>query len=243
MFFALVAAAWPGDENAASGETDAALVAAAQRGSVDAFATLHARYYSRVYRLAYLKTNNAADAEDVASETFLRALAGLPRFRFPASANGAAASLYPWLHRIALNLIVDTHRQRPPMGLVSLDAPLIEGMRHLLADQVAGSPGVLSPQAVVERHEVQSLVRAAIAALPDDQSDVLIHRFLGELSPREIAPLLQRSESAVKSLLHRAVVALRVEIERRLNAIERREAQGTYAQSQLKETVQHVGRG
>ncbi len=198
-------------------QTDAALVAAAQRGDVNAFGALHTRYYLRLYHLAYLKTNNAQDAEDVASETFVRALAGLSRLRL----KDDAASLYPWLHRIAMNLIVDGHRRRPPSGVVSLDAPLVAGIRTLLdTEELASGP---TPHEVAERHEVQQLVRSAIAALPEDQADVLIYKYLGDLSIREIAPLLARSEAAAKSLLHRAVVGLRREIERRVDAVERLE--------------------
>jgi len=224
-----------------SGQTDQMLVRAAQRGDGQAFATLHARYYSRIYRLAYLKTNNAADAEDVASETFLRALASLPRFDFKTAA-GAAASIYPWLHRIAINLIVDSCRQRPPSSIVSLDAPLIEGMRDLLGDRLPGTNQSMSPQEVVERHEVQQLVRSSIAALPTDHSDVLIYRFLGDLSLREISLQMNRSESAIKSLLHRAVVALRAEIRRRVDAVERLELQAKRSTKNSNEVVQHVGR-
>ena len=219
------------------GPPDAALIAAAQRGDVQAFGTLHARHYRRVYHLAYLKTNNAQEAEDVASETFLRALASLGRFRV----RDETTSFYPWLHRIALNLIADSGRQRPPSGVVSLDAPTIAGVRTLLETQAADEAD--SPHTVAERHEVQQLVRSAIAALPPDQGDVLVYRFLGDLSPGEIAPLLGRSESAVKSLLHRAVVALRREIERRVDAVERLEAGRDRAPARaLEEETQHVGR-
>ena len=214
-------AALPAERPAPDGPPDGELIAAAQRGDVAAFGALHARHYKRIYHLAYLKTNNAQDAEDVASETFMRALASLGRFRLKPDPEGTPVSFYPWLHRIALNLIVDGHRQRPPSGVVSLDAPVIEGMRALLDSQIPD--GALSPQEVVERHEVQQLVRSAIAALPPDQGDVLIHRFLGDLSTREIAPLMDRSESAVKSLLHRATLALRREIEQRVEAVERLE--------------------
>ncbi len=203
----------PGGEN----RSDAVLVAAAQRGDVKAFGTLHTRYYLRVYHLAYLKTNNAQDAEDVASETFVRALAGLGRLRL----SGEDASLYPWLHRIAVNLVVDGHRRRPPSGVVSLDAPLVAGIRTLLdTEDFDKGP---TPHDIAERHEVQQLVRSAIAALPEDQGDVLVYKYLGDLSLREIAPLLSRSEAAAKSLLHRAVVSLRREIERRVDAVERLE--------------------
>lgn len=217
---------------------DAVLIAAAQRGDAHAFGTLHRRYYTRIYHLAYLKTSNAQDAEDVASETFIRALGSLSRFRL----RDGQTSLYPWLHRIAINLIVDGCRQRPPSGIVSLDAPVIAGMRALLDQRLPGFEEVPSPQEIVERHEVQQLVRSAIAALPPDQGDVLAYRFLGDLSPREIAPLLHRSESAVKSLLHRAALALKHEIERRVEAVERLEIHRERRVETATEERQHVRR-
>ncbi len=244
MFWGLILlAAVPlggGDANAHGDKTsDAALVLAAQQGDGEAFAKLHTRYYRRIYHLAYLKTNNASDAEDVASETFIRALAGLRRYRF--GSGGGTPSLYPWLHRIAVNLVIDSARQRPPSGIVSLDAPVVRGMRALLADQSAGDSAPPSPQEIVERHEVQQLVRSAIAALPPDQGDALIFRFLGELSAQEMAPLLGRSEAAVKSLLHRATVALRAEIGRRLEAVERLEEGRERAAHPPQEAMQSVG--
>ena len=216
--------------------SDGDLIIAAQRGDVSAFTALHTRHYKRVYHLAYLKTGNIQDAEDVASETFVRALANLSRFRMRDEMN----SFYPWLHRIAMNLIVDGGRQRPPSGIVSLDAPVIAGMRSLLDGGL--SDGRSSPQEIAERHEVQAMVRSAIATLPVDQGDVLIYRFLGDLSPREIAPLLKRSESATKSLLHRATLALRVEISRRVDAVDRLESHRGRTQAPAEPTIQEAGR-
>jgi len=235
MFGIWLMAAWPEEPPDDGG--DAALVAQAQRGEVRAFAALHARHYRRIYHLAYLKTNHAQDAEDIASETFVRALAALPRFRL----RPGTRSLYPWLHRIALNLIADSARQRPPSGVVSLDAPTIAGVRALLDTQAADPEG--EPSAVAERHEVQQLVRSAIASLPTDYADVLVYRFLGDLSTREIATLLGRSESAVKSLLHRAVVALRRELAQRLDTVERLETSRIpSATSTQPEETQPLGR-
>jgi RNA polymerase sigma-70 factor (ECF subfamily) len=233
-----VLAAWPTERGGGAGESDSRLIAASQRGDIQAFGTLHTRYYKRIYHLAYLKTNNAQDAEDVTSETFIRALAGLSRFRL----KDDTVSFYPWLHRIAVNLIIDGSRQRPPSGVVSLDAPLIAGMRALLGESLPDHGP--SPQEIAEEHEVQQLVRSAIAALPEDQGDVLIYRFLGDLSAREIAPLLNRSEAAVKSLLHRAVLALKREIARRVETVEHLEQSRDrrVAPAVIVEEGQHVGR-
>ena len=216
--------------------SDGDLILAAQRGDVSAFSALHTRHYKRVYHLAYLKTGNIQDAEDVASETFVRALANLSRYRM----RDEMTSFYPWLHRIAMNLIVDGGRQRPPSGIVSLDAPVIAGMRSLLDGGL--SDGRSSPQEIAERHEVQAMVRSAIAALPADQGDVLIYRFLGDLSPREIAPLLKRSESATKSLLHRATLALKAEITRRVDAVDRLESHRSRTPAPAEPTIQEAGR-
>ena len=236
MFGIWLMAAWP-DDPADEAESDAALVAQAQGGDVRAFAALHARHYGRIYHLAYLKTNHAQDSEDIASETFARALAALPRFRL----SEGTRSLYPWLHRITMNLIADSARQRPPSGIVSLDAPTIAGVRALLESQAADPQ--FSPPAVAERHEVQQLVRSAIASLAEDQGDVLVYRFLGDLTAREIAPLLNRSEAAVKSLLHRAVVSLRRELAARLDMVERLET-GRLPSAAVTPTqeTQHLGR-
>jgi RNA polymerase sigma-70 factor (ECF subfamily) len=191
--------------------SDRALVEQAKNGNVEAFGILHDRYYAKIYRLAYLKTGNAEDAQDIASETFCRALHHLPRYQFR-----RCESLYPWLHRIASNLMVDACRSRPAGGVISLDAALGEELGSFL-EQLPDTGA--SPQDLVERKEVQALVQEAIRRLPADQSDAVSYRFLADLSIREIARALNRSEGAVKSLLHRALVSLRRDLAARLTEL------------------------
>lgn len=240
MFFGILLSAISAETDSdPDSSSDYRFVLAAQRGSADAFATLHLRYYNRIYKLAFLKTGNVTDAEDVAAETFVRAFSSLPRYRFPESVSVGRHSLYPWLHRIACNLIVDAHRKKPASQL-SLDAPTIEGMRDLLMDRITDSDHAQTPHEIVERHEVQAMVRAAINNLPQDQADVLMHRFIGELSLKEIAPLLNRSESAVKSLLHRAVVALRDDLFSELQTLEDSAVTASQSDRNKQETSTHV---
>jgi RNA polymerase sigma-70 factor (ECF subfamily) len=182
-------------------ESDKLLVQRLKRGDAAAFGTLHRRHYPKIYRLALLKTNNPDDAADIASETFCRALEHLPNYEFR-----RCDSLYPWLHRIASNLIIDAARARPAGGEVSLDATTADEVGSFLECLPDTSP---SPQELAERKEIQALVREAIARLPADQSEAVLYRFLGDLSIKEIARALDRSEGAVKSLLHRALVSLR----------------------------------
>src|SRR5947209_16543314 len=182
-------------------ESDKALVARLKAGDAKAFGSLHHRYYPKIYRLALLKTNHPDDAADIASDTFCKALEHLPSYEFR-----RCDSLYPWLHRIAGNLIIDAARARPPGGEVSLDASTAEEVGSFLECLPDTGP---SPQELVERKEVQALVRQAISRLPADQGEAVMYRFLGDLSIKEIARALDRSEGAVKSLLHRALVSLR----------------------------------
>lgn len=194
------------------GESDRELVARVLSGATSAFNTLHRRYYARIYRLAYSQTNNRDDAEDIAAETFCRAFQRLSEFGF------RSESLWPWLHRIAVNLSVDLARDRAAHPMMSLDQPLIEGMRSFLESLESFQP---TPDELLQRAEVQEMVRASIASLVEDQRDAIVFRFLGDMTLLEIADEMQRTEGAVKALLHRGLIALRKEIDGRLSKAER----------------------
>lgn len=189
-----------GEKAVDANATDRALVTQALSGNAEAFTALHRRYYARVYRLALLRCRSVADAEDVAAETFVRAIAHLPAFRFQGE------SLFPWLSRIASNLAADMGRRSAGVTLVSLDNQTVESVRALLESLPGDTP---DPHALAERSETQALLRAAVAALPTDQADAILLRFGGDLPLKEIAVALGRSEGAIKSLLHRGLVGLR----------------------------------
>ena len=216
---------------------DAALVAAAQRGDAEAFAALHARYYRRIYHLAYLKTSNAADAEDIAGETFVRALSGLRRFRL----GRARRRSIPGCTGSRPNLIIDSARQRPPAGVVSLDAPLVSGVRALLRDERCRGAG---PFAAGDRRAARSAAARPqrdrrAARRPGRRARVSVpRRPVGAGNGPAAAPLGKRRQVPAAP----GVVALRAEIERPFTAIERLEASRETAQTLEKETLQRVGR-
>ena len=182
-------------------DSDKTLVERVKAGDVRAFEMLHRRYYGRIYRLAYLRLGNAEDASDVASNCFCKALRSIQGYQFRRS-----NSIYPWLHQIASNLVVDVIRDQPPGGMLSLDAQAAEDVDSFLEYLPSDGP---SAQELVERSEVQEVVREAINRLPADQARAVALRFLGDLSIRDIAQALDRSEGAVKSLLHRALQGMR----------------------------------
>src|SRR5207302_5525676 len=123
----LPAAAAPGIAEMPFDDSDRALVARVKEGDASAFGTLHRRYYRKLYRYAYLRTNSADDAADVTAEVFCRALQRIGNYEFRRS-----DSLYPWLHQIASNLIIDQARARPAGGTLSLDAQLSEDLESFL---------------------------------------------------------------------------------------------------------------
>jgi RNA polymerase sigma-70 factor, ECF subfamily len=209
-------------------DSDRALVERVKAGDVRAFEMLHRRYYSRIYRFAFLRLGNAEDAADTASETFCRALKNLNSFQFRRS-----ASIYPWLHQIANNLVIDLVRDRPPGGMLSLDAQTAEEIDTFLEHLPADGP---SPQELVERSEVQVLVRQAIARLPADQGRAVALRFLEDFSIRQIAQTLDRTEGAVKSLLHRALQGMRGHMKAAMAAARSEQASGLQRRQERTET-------
>lgn len=163
--------------------SEAALVRAAQDGSEEAVAELFDRHWDAVHRAAYLITHDRAAAEDVAQEAFLAALRALPRF-------DRRRPLRPWLHRIVANRAIDWARTRQLRGEVGAEA------MHELAGP--------EPTAAWWPDHVAD----AIAQLSPEQRAVIVLRHLLELTPREIADLLDLPQGTVNSRLRRGLDAL-----------------------------------
>lgn len=179
--------------------SDRELVRRTLAGDQSAFTTLHRRYYARIYRLALFRCRTTADAEDVAADTFIRAIAYLPQYRFQGE------SLLPWLSKIASNLAADQGRKNNGQTPISLDNTA-DDVRALIESLRDSTP---NPHELAERSETQVLIRAAIGTLPQDQADAILLRFGGDLPIQEIALALNRTEGAVKSLIHRGLVNLK----------------------------------
>jgi len=176
--------------SAAELEEERRQILAAQRDRA-AFAPLYERYVDQIYAYVFTLTRNREQAEDVTAATFAKAIEELPRFEW----RGVPYSA--WLYRVATNLVT-RERRRP--GWIELDP-------HLAA-------GVADPADVAERADRDAELRGAVSALPTDQRQVVMLRFGGEMTCREIGDVMGRSEGAVKLLTFRALTALR----RRLGA-------------------------
>lgn len=175
-------------------QEEAALV---QRAKADpaAFGILYERYIDRVYAYIYHRVGNAQDTEDLTARTFYRALDKLHTYEdrgLPFSA---------WLFRIAHNLVANWHRDRGRRRFLSLD--------KLWSHSKEGD----TPEEQIEREENHAALWDAIDRLPEERRNLLLYKFGSRLSNLEIGELLEKSESAIKSLYFRTLATLRKELE------------------------------
>lgn len=170
-------------------------------------AALFAAHHAAVYRTAYRITGQAEDAEDVLQTVFLKVL------RFAAAADLANPGGY--LHRLAVNTALNQLRQRRRRPTVPL--ALGEGGDRGDAAEVpatglrSAAPGV-DPASEPAALELRDRLRAALAVLPPRAAEIFALRYLEGYSNRQIAELLDTSESSIGVTLHRARQRLRAEL-------------------------------
>ncbi len=187
-----------------TGFDEAALVARAQKGGVDAFTELVNRYESNIFRLARHITQNPEDAEDVLQETFLKAYEHLEDFQ-------GNSKFYTWLVRIAVNQSLMKLRKRKSDASVSLDDPYDTGEESLQREIAVWEP---NPEQTYSREEIRSILEKAVDSLPPTFRAVFALRDIEELSTEETAAMLNLSVPAVKSRLLRARLRLREKLTR-----------------------------
>jgi RNA polymerase sigma-70 factor, ECF subfamily len=171
---------------------DHKLVARAKENP-EAFGELYETYVDRIYHYHYRHTSNHADAEDLTSRTFYRALRSLHTYR------ETGAPFRAWLYRIAHNLVVNWYRDHKAHLLVSLD----------VEDPLPLRSGDLLPEAWLATVERRQALADIIEALPEDRKTLVILKFVDAMSNAEIAEVMGRTEGAIKSLYHRTLISLR----------------------------------
>ena len=174
-------------------DRDRRLVEAAQAEPAR-FEALYRKYLAQVYSYAYYELRDHHDAEDVTERTFLAALTSLQRFEERARpADGEGASTFRvWLFRIARNAVAERRRRARRRSEAPLEA----------AAAVAAAHDVEADAAL--REDAAAAWRA-VGRLRGDRRRAVILRFVDEMSTAEIAGILDRSEGAVRVLIHRAL--------------------------------------
>ena len=153
------------------------------------FVDLYERHFHRVYGYVIRRTGSRAEAEDITSEVFERALTNLPRYEW----RGLPFSA--WLYRIAANAMADRRRQiERDSSELPLDVPDARESEDI---------------------ERRAMLFQLVERLPETQRQVIEMRFVDQKSIREIATALDRSEGAIKQLQLRAIENLRKNMEGR----------------------------
>jgi RNA polymerase sigma-70 factor (ECF subfamily) len=171
------------------------LVAKAQQGDREALEELYLIHFDRIYSYLHLSVGNRHDAEDLTTQTFLKKLEAIGRFRWQ------SAPFSAWLFRIAHNLAMDHFRA---------------SRRWQPEEEVPEPPD--SEEASAEEEAMQSIGRQSmlelIENLSEDQQQVLTLKFVFNFPNSEVATILGKTEGAIKSLQHRALVSLQKQLTR-----------------------------
>jgi RNA polymerase sigma-70 factor (ECF subfamily) len=169
------------------------LVARAQAGDRDALEELYLLHFDRIYSYLHMSVGNRHDAEDLTTQTFLKMLESIGRFRWQ------SAPFSAWLFRIAHNLAMDHFRA---------------GRRWQPEEEVPEPSG--SEERSAEEEALHSIGRQSmlelIEKLSPEQQQVLTLKFVFNFPNAEVATILGKSEGAIKSLQHRALVSLQKQI-------------------------------
>ena len=168
-------------------------------GDAVAFAQLVEANQRNVYNLALRMLNDPQEAEDVLQETFLSAYKALPGFE-------GRSSLSTWLYRIASNASLMRLRKKRP-ETTSIDEPLEMEEGESLPRQFVDWSSV--PEDELLNGESRRMMDEAVAELPEGLRIVFVLRDIEGLSTQEAGEVLELSEAAVKTRLHRARLALR----------------------------------
>ncbi len=183
-------------------DTESSLVARAIQGDQLAFTELYERYVERVYRYISLRTGNPIEAEDTVSNVFLKAWRSISRFKPQREASFAA-----WLFRLAHNEVVDSYRR--PRDLVSLD---------FAGDLSIGESPIGNPERQIEWRLTMAELSGALGALTSEQREVILLRFVEDLSAREVGEIMGKREGTVRGMQFRAIEALRRALTEKENA-------------------------
>ena len=169
------------------------IIARARRGDADAFEQLVVAYRDQVFRLALRMCGNEADADEVAQEAFLSAWKALPNFR-------GDSRFSTWLYQLTSHAAIDLMRREK---------------RQIAAEditEVSAPDPAPGPQQQAEQSETRQAVRDAMAQLSPEYRQIVVLRFLEDLSYEEIGAALELSPGTVRSRLARARKELREEL-------------------------------
>lgn len=155
------------------------------------FGKIYDQYIEKIYRFVFLKVNSQDIAQDICSETFLKGWEAFKEYKID---NPQA-----FLYRIARNLVIDHYREKGRTNIISAEYATIPDPRAGFEEKIALNSDL--------EH-----VKKALSKLSDEYQNVVVLRYLEDLPIPEIAKALDKTEDATRVTLHRALKALKREV-------------------------------
>jgi RNA polymerase sigma-70 factor (ECF subfamily) len=162
------------------------IIQRAKKGDRDAIAVLYQQYVSIIYRYIAYRIPTTTDAEDLTAEVFLKMVEGLPGYRL------TGVPFEAWLYRIAAARVADFYRRKKPIGELS--------------DSLTDSKPL--PEEMLQNAQELDVLRRVLRQFSEEEQDILILRFVERKSHKEVAEIIGKSVTAVKSAQHRALIQL-----------------------------------
>lgn len=170
---------------------EALAVERCRMGNLRAFTDIYNHYIRRIYDFVYYKTCHRETAEDLTSQTFMKALEGIRDF------DPGKGTLSSWLYRIARNSVIDHYRKRK--STVNIEDIWDLASRENLETEL------------IEREGMERIA-ACLNSLPPDKRNIVIMRVWQGLSYREISEIMKRTEAQCKMTFYRAIERIKREI-------------------------------
>ena len=171
-------------------EREEKLISKAKGGDAASFGALYDLYMPRIYRFVFLRTRQKEDAEDLTHQIFVNAWQNLHRYESRGFPFGS------WLYRIATNAVIDHYRT------ARTHAPLEAIPEEMLSEPNSMGEAV---DTAINLHRI----RVMLTKLEHDQQNVLLMKFVDDMTNREIAEALRKTEGAVRVIQHRAIKRLK----------------------------------
>jgi RNA polymerase sigma-70 factor, ECF subfamily len=174
---------------------DDEVLAKVNAGEAEYFSVLYERYVGRIFNYIYYRTGNQFEAEDLTEKVFYRAMGRIRQYK------NKGVPFSAWLYRIAHNLVANWHRDNSRRHEVPLE------------DYTQEQPHSEHPESTLIISLDNEKLMKTLRKLPAERQQLIILKFVEDLSNAEIAVIMGRSEGAVKSLYHRTLMALRKDSE------------------------------
>lgn len=181
-------------------EDEQILIKKAQKGEAEAFGELYDQYLPKIYRFVRVKVSQREEAEDLTHQAFLNAWKNIGQYSPQGHTFGT------WLYRIARNVVTDHYRRTSTAQEIELKETILPAQIKIDTNP--------APDELLDEHIRQDRIFRAIRHLKEGEQDVLIMRFIEDMSIKEVAEVLGKTESAVKVMQHRALKKAREALER-----------------------------